>query len=143
MHLFKFGHCHQPHLDMDNEIQRSPVTLAEVDEAHGCRAEVMHLESDSKLWGAPTAHQQFTDFTCLGVQKHGCYCACACNPIYWDTHQGNDKESRPTGSRHVLWLVNAHSHQRRLGDQRKHYASVCCWSRRTQENDAHVIGRVG
>lgn len=49
MHLVKSAHCCRSHENMDNEVQRSPITLAKDDEAKGGRVESMHSESDSEL----------------------------------------------------------------------------------------------
>jgi len=79
----------------------------------------------------------------MSIQKHGCFCAQTCDLIYWDTHQRKDKTTSLTGARLVLWQVDVHSHHCRLGNTCKHYASVCHWSSRTQDYDAHVIRQVG
>lgn len=103
----------------------------------------MHLELDPKLWGTLAAHHHFVGFTCTGVEENGFHCAHACDPIHWHTHQGKVKEPSLTRAGHVIWSVDVRSHQWRLGDQFRHYASVCWWSGCTQDYDAHVIRRVG
>lgn len=92
MHLVRFAHFCRLHSNMDNEIQGSPVTLAQVDKAQGGRVEGTHPESDLELLGTPTTHHHFARFTCTGVQNHGFCFARACDPIHWDTHRGEDKE---------------------------------------------------
>lgn len=81
--LVRFAHYHRPHANMENEIQRIHVTHAQVNEAQGGRFEGMHLELNLELWGTLIAQHQLAGFTCMGVHKHGCFCACACNPIHW------------------------------------------------------------
>lgn len=67
-------------------------------------------------------------------------CMHVIRPI-WHTHQSEDKKQ--------AWLeLNMYFDKlmcmvtNTLGYQHRHYESICCWSRCTQDNDAHVIRRV-
>lgn len=48
-----------------------------------------------------------------------------------------------TRAEHVFRQVDVHGQQHTLEDQHRHYASVCCESNYTEDDDAHVIIWVG
>jgi len=65
---------------------------------------------------------------------------CACMQSHPLAHSPRRRqEASPTEAEHVFHKVDAHGHQHTLGDQHRHYASVCCWSSCIEDNDAHVV----
>jgi len=46
MNLVRSTHHYRSHANMDNEIQRSPISLTKDDEVKGGKVEATHLESD-------------------------------------------------------------------------------------------------
>ena len=76
-------------------------------------------------------------------QQHACCWAHACNLTHSTHSPRRRQEASLTRAEHVLQQVDVYDHQHTLEDQHRHYASVCCWFNRTQEDHVHVSRRVG
>ena len=78
-----------------------------------------------------------------GIYQRACHCAHTWNPTHSAHSPRRRQEASPTEADHVLWQDDVHDHQHTLEDQHRHYALVCFWFIRTQEEHAHVSRRIG